>query len=139
MMIEKVKSIFAGAIMENNPQTLARGTQLFLETSGAYIEENRWELLETLCISVDSLLADARKSKQFDATSMQLLTDLTQQIIAVVQFVAHAQGDRTSGNFIAAQRQAKRLDTMTGSQLQLLALTEKVQSNGAAPNITLTF
>lgn len=139
MTIETVKTIFADALQENASHILAQGVQEFLAVSRKYIMGNRWEMLDTLCISADGILTEARKSGHLTDESFTLLADLTQQTIAVFQFVAHARGDRSSGNFIAAQRQAKRLDTMTGSQLHLFDLTETVQDNGTTPNITLSF
>lgn len=138
MMIDTVTDLFSTAISNRNPQQLAHGIRRVLAVGETYIIENRWELLDTLCIATDNIVANARKEGLLAEDALLRLADLAQQIIAVLQFVAHARGDRRTGNFITAQRQAKRLDTMTGGQFQLLALTELVPDSGTTPNITLS-
>ncbi len=114
------------AVAEKNPHEMARCTKSVVETGRQLIVGGQWQDIEELAISVDTVLAAAREKGYLSTPEMTLVADLAQQTFAVLQFVAHTRGERHNGNFIAARRQADRLDKMTDGQLELASLVELV-------------
>ncbi len=126
MIVNSHADSMAQAVAEENPHAMARCTKTVVEATRQLIASNQWDDIAELATSVDAVLAAAREKGYLPTPEMVLMADLAQQAFAVLQFVAHTQGERHNGNFIAARRQADRLDKMTDGQLDLSSLVELV-------------
>ncbi len=126
MIINSHADNMAQAVAEKSPHAMARCTKTVVEVTRQLVVSNQWDDIEELATAVDSVLAAAREKGYLPTPEMVLMADLAQQAFAVLQFVAHTRGERHNGNFIAARRQADRLDKMTDGQLDLASLVELV-------------
>ncbi len=136
-MILNVKSHadhMAQAIAAGDPILIARCTKDVVETARQLVGNGQWFEIEEISTAVDTVLATARANGNLPTNKLKLLADLTQQTLAVLQFLAHTHGDRRTGQFIAARTQAKRLDKMTNNRLQLVSLVELLITPDGADN-----